>query len=78
MYDYPKPRVRCRGRSYTRNNKPVHEFKGWIDSPWDRMEARETGRDHPSQLDAEKVEKSDEVIPASSTTYYNLAFKKLK
>jgi len=66
--------VRCRG--YSKGDS--HSFKGWIDSPWDKMESGETGRAHKSQVETETVSASDAVIPASSTTFYNVAFNKLK
>ncbi|NIN00498.1 MAG: hypothetical protein GTO24_21170 [candidate division Zixibacteria bacterium] len=85
LYALPTPRCSCKG--YSKNNK--NYFRGWVENPWEKAESPETGRLHRSQVerkktpDPEKIEEEGEVeaavdfIPATSTTYYTLAFNKL-
>lgn len=78
LYDLPTPRCRCKG--WEKNNRI--NFRGWIENPWAKAESRETERLHPSQVeagsDADPTEPSVDYIPANSTTFYALAYTKLK
>lgn len=78
LYDLPKPRCRCKGYSKGDN----HYFKGWVDSPWAVAESGETGRTHASQVErgdpTDESEHSVDYIAANSTTFYTLAYGKLK
>ena len=78
LYDLPTPRCRCKG--WEKNGKIY--FRGWIENPWAKAESRETERLHRSQVetgsDTDPTEPTVDYIPANSTTFYALAYTKLK
>lgn len=80
LYDLPVTRCRCKGWSVQNGKK--HLFRGWLESPWGRAEASETGRPHASQVErgdpTDESEATVEFIPAGSTTFFTVAYNKMK
>ncbi len=80
LYDLPSARCRCKGYSVNQGKK--HLFRGWLESPWAKAESPETGRPHRSQVETgdptDESEATVEFIPAGSTTYFTVAYNKMK
>ena len=71
LYSKPKPRMRC--KAYMGKNKKL-QFSGWVDHPTGaEAESKETGRTHKSQVDD-----ATDAMPASSNTFYTIAYTKLQ
>jgi len=72
LYSLPKPRCRCNAKRSKKTNKL--NFNGWIDHPDEKMaESEETGRPHKS-----KVDDPTDHLPAKATTFYAIAYNKMK
>ena len=87
LYSLPKPRVACKAYKKKGRRGDEIKFQGWIDNPWEVAESPETGRLHRSQVErssnkedgvGSKQEPTVEYIPASSTTFFNIAYQKLQ